>query len=213
MPIHLPVLGCLLALAGVIVSEHVHLRMGNALFKPLASLAFLLAALAAGALATSHGRTVFVGLSLCAVGDVVLLCRSRTALRVGMGLFLLGHLAYGTAFLRAGVSGPTTGVAALGILLPAVLVLVLLYPHVPRALRVPVVGYVAVISAMVALAWGHVAGAGPLQVGVGATLFWVSDVGVARDRFVRRSSLGRTLYLPLYYAAQLLLATSVAAAG
>jgi len=48
---------------------------------------------------------------------------------------------------------------------------------------------------------------------VGATLFWVSDVGVARDRFVARSPLNRYLYLPLYYGAQLLLGTSVAAAG
>jgi len=213
MPILLPVLTCALALAGVLASEHRGSRWGNVICKPLASLSFLAAALAAGATATPYGRTVLLGLALCAAGDVCLLGRRKAALLAGLGTFLLGHVAYGVAFLRGGVAGGAALAAGLALLPAAVVALALLWRHVPGAMRPPVVLYVVVISAMATLAWGHAGGPGPLQVGAGATCFWLSDVGVARDRFVARSPWQRSAYLPLYYAAQILLATSVAAAS
>jgi hypothetical protein len=47
-------------------------------------------------------------------------------------------------------------------------------------------------------------------VAVGALAFAASDVSVARDRFVRPEFVNRAWGLPLYYAAQLLLATTPA---
>jgi len=44
---------------------------------------------------------------------------------------------------------------------------------------------------------------------VGAVLFFLSDLLVARDRFVAPGFGNRLLGLPLYYAAQLLLASAV----
>ena len=44
----------------------------------------------------------------------------------------------------------------------------------------------------------------------GAVLFFLSDLGVARDRFVSPGVWNRAVGLPLYYGAQLLLAASVA---
>jgi hypothetical protein len=43
----------------------------------------------------------------------------------------------------------------------------------------------------------------------GALLFYLSDLLVARDRFVRPGIVNRVVGLPLYYAAQLLLASAV----
>ena len=47
----------------------------------------------------------------------------------------------------------------------------------------------------------------------GAVLFAVSDISVARDQFVRPAFINRLWGLPLYYAAQLLLAGSVSLGG
>ena len=44
----------------------------------------------------------------------------------------------------------------------------------------------------------------------GAFAFYVSDLAVARERFVSSSFLNRAWGLPLYYGAQILLAASVA---
>jgi len=48
-----------------------------------------------------------------------------------------------------------------------------------------------------------------LLVLLGALSFYCSDVFVARDRFMQREMLNRTIGLPLYYAGQFLLAFSV----
>jgi uncharacterized membrane protein YhhN len=44
---------------------------------------------------------------------------------------------------------------------------------------------------------------------LGAMLFVVSDLAVARNRFVARAFINRAIGLPLYFTAQLLLAASV----
>jgi uncharacterized membrane protein YhhN len=62
--------------------------------KPLASLGFLAAACAAGALESSYGQTVLLGLVACALGDVLLVPRGAgAAFLAGMGSFALGHAA------------------------------------------------------------------------------------------------------------------------
>jgi uncharacterized membrane protein YhhN len=46
-------------------------------------------------------------------------------------------------------------------------------------------------------------------VGVGASLFYLSDLFVARNRFVKKEYVNRLVGLPLYYTGQYLLALSV----
>ena len=46
-------------------------------------------------------------------------------------------------------------------------------------------------------------------VAAGALLFYVSDLAVARHRFVKAELLNRAIGLPLYYAGQVLIAMSV----
>jgi uncharacterized membrane protein YhhN len=83
------------------------------------------------------------------------------------------------------------------------------------ALRVPVIGYVAAICAMVIAAIAAYRGAavpdpqrGRLLAGAG--LFFASDLAVARDRFVGHSFANKLWGLPAYYAGQLLFAWSLA---
>ena len=77
----------------------------------------------------------------------------------------------------------------------------------PR-LAVPVLGYVAVITVMVAMATGALAyGGGSAVSGLGfaaAIVFWASDITVAMVRFAEGRRMWRLIGLPLYYGAQFL---------
>jgi uncharacterized membrane protein YhhN len=75
-------------------------------------------------------------------------------------------------------------------------------------MQVPVHAYIVVITGMLALAVGTVAAGSPGIVLAGALAFYLSDLSVARDRFIRESFANKLWGLPLYYAAQLCLAAS-----
>lgn len=176
--------------------------------KILASLGFLAVALDAGALDSGIGRLLFVGLVLGAIGDVALLGRSTTAFLAGLTAFLLGHVAYTIGFLTE--ARPWTLAAGAVIAAPTLVgVRRWLDPHLPDDLRTPVAGYVVVIGVMLAAGIGAV-GAMPLAA-AGAVLFTVSDVAVARDRFVDPEARSEWWGLPAYYAAQVLIALAAGA--
>ena len=67
-----PVVACGAAVAGLLVAEARGSQRGVWLTKPIASLAFLWAALAAGALDSVYGRWIFAGLIFCLAGDLLL---------------------------------------------------------------------------------------------------------------------------------------------
>ena len=73
-------------------------------------------------------------------------------------------------------------------------------------MKAPVLAYMVVISTMVALAVGTVVAHGNAWIVVGAVGFYLSDLSVARDRFVARGWVNRVWGLPLYFGAQLVLA-------
>jgi uncharacterized membrane protein YhhN len=168
-----------------------------------ASLVFVALALARG-VESAFDRAVLAGLVLSVVGDGLLLSRRRPAFLGGLVAFLLAHVAYAVAF-----AGPSRPSLLAGVLVLAITAAVLLWLW-PRLgdLRWPVLAYCAVIGAMLWLALGV---ARP-EVRLGALLFFVSDLFVARDRFVHAGLVNRLVGLPLYYAAQVLLALAVGAA-
>ena len=186
-------------------------RAGLWLTKPVASLAFLWVALAAGALESTYGRWVLLGLALCLAGDLLLIPQERkAAFRAGVFAFLAGHVAFSVAFLGLPIDPPGLAVAAVVLTLALAAVLRWLSPSVTADMVLPVRAYMLVIGIMSALACGVTAAGGPWQVAVGALAFTASDVSVARDRFVRHEFLNRAWGLPLYYAAQPLIATTPA---
>ncbi len=206
-----PYILCAVAVAGLLVAEYRRSRAGLWLAKPIASLAFIWAGLAAGALDSGYGQLVLLGLVLCLVGDVLLIPLERPAVfRAGVFAFLAGHVAYSAAFLTRPLD--PLGLAAGTVLLAVVVGAVLRWigPTLPAGMVWPVRIYMIVIGLMSALACGVTAAGGPWAVAVGALAFTASDVSVARDRFVRHEFVNRAWGLPLYYAAQLAIATTPA---
>jgi uncharacterized membrane protein YhhN len=205
---------CGVALIGLLYAEKIQRARLKYVCKPLCSACFVaLAALRGEADTALDGsdRLILLGLVLGAVGDVCLMLDSKAWFKAGLASFLLGHVLYAVAFvLRAPLSWPHVPagvVAAVG----AAALLGWLWPHLGR-LRAPVTLYVAAIAAMVAagvsvLLAGRAGGA---LVAVAVLLFAVSDVAVARQRFVAPSFANKAWGLPTYYAAQLLLALSIA---
>lgn len=176
--------------------------------KPAASLTFVAAGWAAGLLDGDWTRALFAGLVLAAVGDVLLIPKDRRVFLAGIGAFLLGHVAYVWAFLERGVHVGTAVSAGVLLALLALPIVGWLIPHVEPPMRWPVRAYVVVITAMVAVAAGTVHAGGNPWLLVGAVGFYLSDLTVARDRFVAPGFLNRAVGLPLYFASQLLLATT-----
>ena len=197
------------SLAALLLAEWRGVKGVEVVAKPLASLGFLFAAYSQGALGSGYGRAIFAGLCLSMVGDVLLMSQAQAMFLGGLGAFLLGHVAYATAFVVRGVGLSVSLAAAALLAIPASLVGRWLWPHTPAEMRGPVLGYIVVISAMVALSLGTVSKLGRYTVLLGAVMFYASDLSVARDRFVKRGFLNRVWGLPLYYAAQLVLASTV----
>ena len=185
---------------------HTHRHWLEWLAKPAAAVVFVLAGLAAGALATTWGTVLFAGLVLAAVGDVLLIPHDKRAFLGGLVSFLLGHVAYAAAFVVRGVEWLWVGLAALAMVGVAAPVLHWLWPHVDRPMRGPVAAYIVIITAMVALAVGTLE---PWLV-VGAVGFYLSDLSVAKGRFVGQSFGNRAWGLPLYFFSQLVIAAAAA---
>lgn len=203
------VLLTLTALAGLLIAEARDDRRLAYVCKPLASAGFVGAAVAAGAWATPYGRAVLAALVLSWIGDVLLLSKRSGAFLGGLASFLLGHVAFGIAFALRGTDRLWDLAALALLIIPALIVDRWLRPHVPADMKHPVRAYITVITGMLALAAGTLgAGATPL-IFAGALAFYLSDLSVARDRFIHEAFVNRLWGLPLYYGAQLLLAATV----
>ena len=205
---------CCLTLCWVGLLVFGHARTNRTLVwaaKPAASSGFLLACYAAGALNTVYGRWVFAAQVFGWMGDILLIPKQRTIFLMGMIAFMLGHLILVGAFISYTPfnvvmgAGAAAGLTALGVWIHNWVI-----PNVPMSLKLPVRLYVVIISLMVATAVATLdTNPHPWLLGVGAVLFYLSDICVARQRFVQPALVNQAVGLPLYYAAQLLLAASV----
>jgi len=186
-------------------------RTAQRALKPAAALGFILMALLWGDLDDLYGRLILFGLFACAAGDVFLLSRTSPKLFLaGMAAFAIGHLSYLTAFVAVQDTSFTTGrVVVTGLVIFAFAgVFVWLKPHLPKEMRLPVTAYVIIILLMVISALGLPV-RGPLSVAImGALMFAVSDIFVARDRFVSPAPRNALAITPLYFCAQALIALS-----
>lgn len=194
-----------------LIAEYRSWPVAIALTKLVASTGFLLTAISAGALELGWGRWLFAGLLLSFVGDACLLGRGKSLFMAGLFAFLLGHVGYCVAFVVHGVAWSSVVMLAPVMIAAGVLVDRWLGDRVEANMRVPVRAYIVVISAMLCLAFGAWrSGASSLAM-IGALSFYLSDLSVARDRFVQQDFFNRVWGLPAYYLGQLCLALSVAA--
>ena len=199
------------AVAVVVAAERAGRRAPVLAAKPLASLCFVVVAWSRLHPRGPYDAWVMLALLLCLAGDVLLLF--RRAFVAGLVAFLVGHLAFVAAF--AALLPPHGWPAALALtpLAASAAAAIWLSPSLGR-MRAPVLAYIAVITVMV---WGALsvvaAGNGPWFLAAGALLFYLSDLTVAYDRFVRKAFAARTFGLPAYYLGQLLFALTVGLAG
>lgn len=210
MPAHrLPIIVVGAACAVLVTCLLLELRTAALLAKLIASTAFVVLALRAGALQSIFGRLVLVGLLVSWCGDMFLTQGNQAAFLAGLFAFLLAHVAYVAAFVARGVQPGWLGAAAVPVTAIAVAVSIWLTPYIAAGLVVPVRIYTAIISLMVIFAVGTRGRGATLLIPVGAVLFFVSDLSVAALRLVQTDLPTYVLGLPFYYAGQVCLALSV----
>jgi uncharacterized membrane protein YhhN len=153
-------------------------------------------------------RDWFVAALLLSLAGDVLLMLPGDLFALGLGAFLLAHVAYIVGF---GVDGVTPGALLVGIAVVAV-VLVGIGPRLVNGVRQtepalvgPVAAYMIVISAMVVCAVGtrH-----PAAI-IGAGLFYTSDALIGWNRFVREHEYGPLAIIVTYHLGQILLVLSL----
>ena len=200
-------------LAGLLYCEKKEIFKAKLVVKTVLSSLFILTAVVQPHPIVSYYRFILLGLIFCLGGDVFLALPQEKMFRLGLVSFLLGHLFYVGAFLyAAGINLWTLiGLAASSIISGGVYFW--LRPHL-GSMKIPVLCYIIVITAMVVGAWTVVADggltlSGRMLVFIGALGFYFSDIFVARHRFLKAEFFNRLVGLPLYYGGQFLLAFSV----
>ena len=175
--------------------------------KPAALAALIVAAVALDPAAGDRRAWFVVALVFSLAGDIALMLDSDRFV-VGLGAFLVAHVAYVVGFW---IDPPTTVALAVAVLVTALL----MFPLARRilagvagsepALRIPVAAYIGVISLMVvsALASANVVAA------AGAVMFAASDAMIAWSRFVRPFRGSRVAIMATYHVAQVALVLSL----
>jgi len=184
------------------------------IFKPLTTVLVIAYAWPRGSDAPRQQRFVRIGLVLSLVGDVCLLWPKEGFLP-GLVSFLLAHLAYIAAFcVPARLAARPLVFVGYGVV--AALILSQLWPGVPGALRLPVLGYVVCLATMAAQAavwWRSAAGRADERyaraAALGGLLFMASDSLLAINKFAVALPLASLWILATYWAAQWAIASSL----
>ena len=139
--------------------------------------------------------------------------RGKNAFLFGLISFLVGHICYTVGFSCLASIGGWTWAASAIVIVFSGSVYRWLRPHL-GPMKGPVFLYIIVISLMV-LSASSVLGNSSLDrtarmmIFSGSVFFYLSDLFVARDRFLKKEFLNRLVGLPMYYIGQFLLAFSV----
>ncbi len=213
------IIGLILVLAGALLvglinAEKTEKPIRILVFKTPLSLLFIVAWALQPAQHSNFSGMVLIALVFCLGGDILLAFGSRVTFLLGLISFLLGHVMYAAAFFVVGKVGPAMAGGVILLMVSAAFTWRWIEPHLGN-MRIPVLAYIVVISIMVCGAFGIVGD--PVIpayargcIFAGAILFYISDLFVARQRFVIGAHVNRMVGLPLYYAGQFLLAFSAA---
>jgi len=211
---HILVLGLAGALLPVVIYfDCREYRIGLVPAKAVLSALFVITAIMEPHAIPPYCLLLLVGLLFCMAGDIFLALPQERMFRLGLVSFLVGHVWYSIAFFANARLSHWTIWGTLGVLVASGWVYRWLRPRLGR-MNGPVLAYILVITIMVSGAWSvwgdtRLAWAGRFMILTGALSFYVSDLFVARDRFVKKEALNRVIGLPLYYVGQFLLAFSV----
>ncbi len=206
-----------LLLAALLAAEKKKSLAGKLATKPLVSLLFIVAAAIQPHPAAGYARWLMAGLVFCMGGDICLALPQRPMFLAGLVSFLIGHLMYVAAFATITPSGLWLSPWGLVVVGVSIGVFFRLRPHLGK-MTGPVIAYIVIISTMLigalaVLRTSHISGSAGWVIFTGAVLFYLSDLFVARNRFVSAAFVNRLFGLPIYYAGQFLLAFSVGMIG
>lgn len=200
----------LVACGAGLVAHYGDIAVLPIVMKMTASLSFLATAWLAGARHSVYGRVLFVGLICSSWGDYFLLSATPRRFLAGLISFFLAHVTYCVAYVLCKPRIKTTSAAGATLAVAGIFVVRWVWPHVPDDMHIPVAAYITVISIMVALAAGTASRSGGRFILVGAVLFYLSDLFVARQQFVTPGFVNSLVGLPLYFGGQVVLALSIA---
>jgi len=203
----------ILLLAALLYFEKTGNQKGKLPTKTVLSCLFIFTALVQSHPLPGYYHLLLLGLIFCLGGDVFLALPQEKMFLLGLVSFLLGHVFYVICFFHVADISQWTWIGCLVGLLVSGLVFLWLRPHLGSML-IPVIAYVIVITVMVIGAWTvlgdtQLNDAGRLLVFIGGLSFYISDLFVARERFLESAFTNRLIGLPMYYCGQFLLAFSV----
>jgi len=206
------ILGIIL-LSGLLYFEKKEGRLPLLITKSILSLLFVMTALLQPHSLPGYYHYLLIGLIFCLIGDVCLALPQGKGFMGGLVAFLVGHVLYIFSFSSLVSISHWISTGLFIIFGISALIFFWLRPHL-KSMLIPVLLYILVITIMVSGAWAvflkspfHVFGRTLLL--AGSLCFYVSDIFVARNRFIKEEYLNRLLGLPLYYTGQFLLAFSV----
>ncbi|MBS3921514.1 MAG: lysoplasmalogenase [Deltaproteobacteria bacterium] len=200
-------------LFGVLYYEKKKNRQPLLITKSILSLLFVITALFQPRPVPVYFHYLLIGLVFCLVGDVCLALPQKKAFMVGLVAFLLGHVLYIFSFSTLVSVSYWFSPGLFIIVVISALIFLWLRPHL-KAMLIPVLLYIMVITFMaigaLAVFWkSSFQVEGRTLILVGALSFYVSDIFVARQRFIKEEYRNRFLGLPLYYIGQFMLVFSV----
>ena len=181
--------------------------------KTTLSLLFVLTALIQPRPVPEYFLWLLPGLICCLGGDVFLALPQKKMFFFGLVSFLAGHLFYIICFYYISPPSGLVILVALPVAVAGSWIFLRLTPHLGD-MMIPVFVYIVVITIMVCGAFSillkpELGLSGRLMAMFGALSFYLSDLFVARDRFVKKGPINRILGLPLYFGGQFLLAFSI----
>ncbi len=155
--------------------------------------------------------STFSLLFFCAVvfsfaGDLLLIAKSRSEyFLVGITAFGLAHISYSFAFFQLTLDWYLLAfIAPIG-LTTAILTFIWLKPYLKNHYKKMVPSYLTLISIMLILGLTVGFSLQNYWFAAGSLLFAISDIFVARNRFIKAEFNNRLIGLPLYYLGQMML--------
>lgn len=156
---------------------------------------------------------LLIGILLCFGGDMALMFmnKSKKAFKIGLVLFLLGHVAYIVVFTWFSGFHKNDWISGTILIIAGIAIYLYLFPALGD-LKIPVFLYVVIISLMVNRAISVFYGdffsiTQAWLITAGAVLFYISDIILALARFRHTWRYGR-INLAFYYSGQALIALS-----
>ena len=206
------ILGIIL-LFGVLYYEKKKNRIPLLITKSTLSFLFVITAFLQTRLIPAYYNYLLIGLIFCLVGDVCLALPQKKAFMGGLVAFLVGHLLYIFSFSSLIPISHWFSSGLFIIVAISSLIFFWLRPHL-KSMLIPVLIYILVITLMASGAWAvfgkpsfRISGRGLIL--AGALCFYISDLFVARQRFIKEEYRNRFFGLPLYYTGQFMLAFSI----